>query len=388
METNIINNEAQKESEITKRLDQIPTEEPDVIDHTMIEEAETANDGEIKTLEEVKEDLENNEPPKAIEDEENPVNEVSVKQIGQLLKQVGEMVQIMENQWNMSKNEFKLTDNHMKQLYQYNEEHRTEMPEGLSEEEQENWDRFNGLNEIPEDKVLEIFGEGHPIIGVANTQTIDRIKDCVNDFFSWMAALKEYRQIHDAYLELIELEEQKNIEQLKAIADKETDPERKAKLDESISLYYNRKYLEFMSEPMDEKDRDRLVAAFSDEKKIQYWLQRTRDKLKQIKVAEKFILEISQFEKRYLPEKYHKCSNMLLLYFMQTIVYSDMHDKEGAGRNKVVCMVFALDGIVRKTWKGEVAEKVMNNIMAMLDQVIDLLPDSKPEEDSSEEVSE
>lgn len=356
----------------------IPEVEPDEIDKAMIEAANEINDGTTKSLEEVKEEIEGSEPPKAIEDTENPVNEVSVKQIGQLLKQVSEMVQIMENQWNTSKREFKLTDTHMKQLYQYNEEHRTEMPEGLSDEEQQNWDRFNGLDNIPEEKVLEIFGEGHPIIGVANSQTIDRIKDCVNDFFSWMASMKEYRQIHDAYLELIEIEEQKNIEQLQEIADNETDPERKAKLEESIKLYYNRKYLEFMADPMDEKDRDRLVKAFNDERKIQYWLQRTRDKLKQIKVAEKFILEISQFEKRYLPEKYHKCSNMILLYFMQTIVYSDMYDKNGSGRNKVVCMVFALDGIVRKTWKDEIADRVMTNLMAMLDQVIDMIPDPEP----------
>ena len=393
------------------KLGTIPVEEPDEIDREMIKDLMESNDNgesvpladiihegeDIDTIQamgvytnsnenevvdveytEVEDNIESANV--AIEDEENPINETSIKQIGQLLKQVEEMVRIMENNWTISKNTFKLTDTHMKQLYQYNEENRTEMPDDLSEEEQQNWDRFNGLNDIPEEKVIEIFGEEHPIIGVAHTQTIDRIKDAVNDFFAWMSSMKEYRQIHDAYLQLIELEEQKNIEQLKTIAEQEEDPEKKAKMEESIALYYNRKHLEFLAEDMDEKDRDRLVNAFTDEGKIEYWIKRTRDKLKQIKVSDKFILEISQFEKRYLPEKYHKCSNILLLYFMQTIVYADMHDVNSVGRNKAVCMVLALDGIIRKTWPQELVENVLANIMNMEDQIIDMLPDPKPVE--------
>ena len=347
----------------------VEEKESNVIEFPMNKPVEENDVDNVENSEEV-----SSEPPKAIENPDDPLNDVSVQQIGQLMKQVEEMVKIMENQWNMSKNEFQLTDTHMKQLYQYNEEHRTEMPEGLTEEEQEKWDRFNGLDNIPEEKVEEIFGEGHPIIGVMNTQTIDRIKDCVNDFFNWLSAMKEYRQIHDAYLELIEIEEQKNIDQLKVAIEKEEDPEKKAKMQESIDLYYNRKYLDFIAEELDEEDRDRLVHAFGNAKKIEYWLQRSRDKLKQLKVSEKIILEISQFEKRFLPEKYHPCSNMLLLYFMQNVIYSDMHDKNNAGRNKVVCMVFALDGIIRNTWTKENTDHVLDNIMKFLDQFIDLLP--------------
>lgn len=319
-------------------------------------------------------------PNVAIDDPDNPLNEHSIAQIGNLLKQVHEMVQIMEEHWTYSKNEFKLTDDHMKKLYQYNETHRTEMPEDISEEEQENWDRFNGLNNIPEEVALEIFGEGHPIIGIEHTITIDRIKDCVNDFFAWMSAMKEYRQIHDAYLKLIEIEEQKNIEMLKAVAEKETDPEKKAKMEESIALYYNRKYLEFMSEEMNDEAKNRLVKTFSDSNKIEYLLNRTRDKLSQIKVAEKFILEISQFEKRYLEEKYHKASNILLLYFMNLIVYHNMSDSKSIERNKVLCMVFALDGIIRKTFDEENTNKILDNIRAMEDQIIDMLPEATEEE--------
>ena len=371
--------------ELEAKLNNIPVEEPDEIDMEMINAAKAETDISTVPLSdvidaeytEVEDNTQNNV---AIEDEENPVNETSIKQIGQLLKQVEEMVRIMEGHWNASKREFKLTDTHMKQLYQYNDEHRTEMPEGLSEEEQQQWDRFNGLDNITEEKVLEIFGEGHPIIGIEHTQSIDRIKDCVQDFFSWMSSLKEYRQIHDAYLQLIEIEEQKNIEILQVAADKEEDPEKKVKMEEAIKLYYYRKHLEFLADEMDELDRARIVEAFSDEKKIEYWLNRTRDKLKQIKISDKFILEISQFEKRYLEEKYHKCSNILLLYFMHTIVYSNMHDNNDPGRNKAVCMIMALDGIIRKTWSAELSEKILNNIRLMEDQFINLLPEPKPVE--------
>ena len=358
MENNIVMNNVKNDG---LRAESVTVDEVSFIDNT-----------EPIDVEETSEE----QPNVAIEDPENPINQVSIKQISQLLKQVEEMVHIMENHWMSSKSEFKITDDHMKKLYQYNETHRTEMPEGLSEEEQENWDRFNGLDNIPEEVVLDIFGEGHPIIGIEHTISIDRIKDCVNDFFAWMSAMKEYRQIHDAYLQLIELEEQKNIEALKMIAEKEEDPEKKAKMEESIALYYSRKYLDFVSEEMDDKTKNQLVKTFSDKNKIEYWLKRTRDKLKQINISEKFILEISQFEKRYLSEKYHKASNILLLYFMKLVTYSDMNDPKSEGRNKVLSMVFALDGVIRKTSNEEISSKVLNNIMAMEDQLIDMLPEA------------
>lgn len=321
------------------------------------------------TVDTNEESVENTEPPKAIEDEDDPINEYSIQQIGQLLKQVKEMVQMMEGQWNTSKSEFKLTDTHMKQLYQYNELNRTEMPEGLSDEERDTWDRFNGLDNIPEDTVFEIFGEDHPIIGVDHPQTVDRIKYCVEDFFNWLAALKEYHEIHNAYLQLIDIEEDKNIEQLKLVADNEEDPEKKQKLQDSIKLYYNRKYLDFIAEELTDESKNRLVNTFNDGKKIEYWVNRTKDKLDQMKISPKFILEISQFEKRFLPEKYHKCSNMLLLYFMQTVIYSTNDNGK--------FMVIALDNVVRKSWPQDKIDKVINNIISMLDQVIDLIPDQE-----------
>lgn len=310
------------------------------------------------------------EPVKAIENPDDPLNEMSMKNLVALMRQVGEMVKIMEVTWSSSKEEFKLTDSHMKQLYQYNEEHKKEMPEYLTDEEREKWDHFNGLDNIPEEKVLEIFGEGHPIIGVMNTQTIDRIKSVTSEFFTWMSTLREYGQINDAYLELVETQEEAQMEALREVMNKEEDPEKKKKLSDSIDLYYNRKYLDFLADKLDDKELDRLIKAFSDEQKITYWLNRSQDKLKQLKISTKIILEISQFEKRFLPEKYHGQNNILLLYFMQTIVYCSCSDKNDQGRNKAVCMVLMFDRIVRNTTNDEVRTRVLNNIMAFEDQFI------------------
>lgn len=313
------------------------------------------------------------EPAKAIEDPNDPLNAVSMKNLVALLKQVGEMVKVMETQWASSKEEFKLTDSHMKQLYQYNEEHKQEMPEYLTDEEKESWDHFNGLNDIPEEKVIEIFGEGHPIIGVMNTQTIDRIKSVTSEFFSWMAILKEYGQINKAYLELIEAQEEDQIAALKEVMNKEEDPEKKKKLSDSIDLYYNRKYLDFLADELTDKEIERLANAFKDEKKIEYWLHRAQDKLKQLKISSKIIAEISQFEKRFLDEKYHNQSNILLLYFLQTVTYAKCSEKNDADRNKVVCMTIMLDSIIRNNTTEEVRTRVLNNIMAFEDQFIEKL---------------
>lgn len=329
-------------------------------------------------------EVETESEQKAI-DEENPLNAYSEKNLIQLMKQVGEMVKIMEANWESSRNEFLLTDTHMKLLYKYNEEHREEMPDYLTEEQKNDWDRFNGLNEITEEAVLEIFGEEHPIIGVTHSQTVDRIKDVTSEFFTWLSTLKEYRQIHDAYMELVELQEEQNIKQLILRTEAEEDPDKKIVLQKAIDTYYNRKHLDFLAEEMDENTIDRLVNVFNDKTKIAYWLNRSQDKLKQLKISTKIILEISQFEKRFLPEKYHKLSNILLLNFMQTVIYCSCGDKNDVNRNKAVCMVLGLDRIIRDTANVETRERVLNNIMKFEDQFMDKIKaptedEIKPEE--------
>jgi hypothetical protein len=268
----------------------------------------------------------------------------------------------------------------MKLLYGYNEEHAQPMPEGLSEEEAAKWDPFNGLDSLTEEKALEIFGEGHPIIGLEHTITMDRVKSVIQDFFSWMTAVREYRQIHDSYMELIELSEEKEIESLKEYRDKVEDPEKKEQIQKAVDLYYNRKYMDFLAEPLSDKQIGILVKAYSDEKKIGYWIERARVKLNQLKISPKVILEVAQFEKRFLPEEYHGQVNILLLHFINMVVYSDVYNKADSQRNKVVCMVFGLDKIIRNVWPAETRERIINNIITFEKQFVGKLP--KPEEEN------
>lgn len=311
------------------------------------------------------------EHTKAIEDEENPLNETSQQQLGLLIKEAKTMVDMMESNWRASEQEFGLKDSHMRQLYQFNLEHRKEKPENISEEENNSWDSLNGLDALTEEDVVRIFGEDHPIIGIEHTVTMDRIKDISGDFFNWLNAIKEYNEIQAAYMELIESEEEKEIEKLKIIMENETDPDKKANMKSSIDLYYSNKYLDFLAEEMSERDHKMIIDAYGDSKKLEYWLNRAREKMKQLRVNEKFILEISQFEKRFLPEKYHVASNMLLLYFIKTITYANASNPKDLERTRSMAMVICLDSVVRNILSDEKKQRVLDNIMKYLDMFID-----------------
>ena len=302
------------------------------------------------------------------EGNEGILDNYSSEQIRSMIKEAGNIVSIMESNWRTSEKEFKLKDEHMKKLHVFNMNHRKEKPDNVSEEE---WDFFNGLDSLTDDDIIDIFGEEHPIIGIHHDQTIDRIKDVTGDFFNWMNALKEYNMIQAAYMELIDSNEEKEIEKLKVLAENESDPEKKSKMQSSIDSYYSNKYLDFLRDELSEKDKNMLVNVYGDNKKCEYWINRTRDKMNQLRINNKFILEISQFEKRFLPEKYHVCSNMLLLYFMKMIIYANTGDPKDIDRTRSIAMVLCLDNVVRNIYKDEKKERILNNIMAYLDQIYD-----------------
>lgn len=310
-----------------------------------------------------------------INDPDHPLDKFSDAQIRKMIQTTREMVQIMENNWSTTKMEFHLTDNQMKDLFQYNEQHKTPIPDYATEEEREKWDHLNGLNGITEEDAIKIFGEDSPVIGVTHDITKDRIKDFAEDYLNWLIALREYKNVYQSYIKLMELQEENDINTLKTRAESETDPENKQRMLDAIELYYNRKYLKFLAEPLPEEDINRIVHAFNTEKTISYWLKRSQDKLKQLKMPGKFILEISQFEKRFLPEKYHKQSNILLLYFMMTIIYCSCSDPKDPGRNKSVAMIMTLDQFVQNILDAEKKDMVLNNIIAFEDQFMDLIPE-------------
>lgn len=302
--------------------------------------------------------------------EENLTSEMAEKNIVVLLKQVKDMVGVLESIWRASEEEFDLKDSHMKELMAFNNNHIIPLAVDATEEERDKWDPSNGLDALTEDDVVRIFGEEHKIIGVEHEITLSRIKDCFRDFYGWLKALREYGDIQDSYMTIMEEKEEMALQTLREAMEKEEDQEKKEMMQKSIDLYINRKTLGFLRDPIDEKTMERIISNYKNEHKVSYWIQRTRDKLKQMKISQKFILEISHFETRFLEEKYHKCDNMLLMYFMSMIVYMDVANKDNPERNKIACFVFTLDRIIRNKMPEEQKMIVMNNIIALEDQFL------------------
>lgn len=344
------------------------------------DESEVPGDGVTDTQETDEADSQE-ESQDLINDPDNPLNEFTDYQIQQMLRSAQEMVKIMEQNWASTKSEFNITDGQIKELYKFNEDNRDQMPEGLSKEEQEKWDHFNGLDKLTEEDVERIFGAEHKIIGVMHSQTLDRVRSAVADFFGWTYSMRKYKDLHDAYLEFIEIEEAKNINELKIAAEQEEDPEKKKVMQDAVNMYYYRKNLEFLADPLDDRAKKRLADAWADERKIEYWIKRSADKLRRMKISNKIILEISKFEQRFLPEKYHRINNILLIYFLNNTTYASPDNKIDENRLKTVCMVFALDAIIQRRLKGEALDRIMNNIIAFEDQMLEWIPDLKAESD-------
>ena len=316
---------------------------------------------------------ETKEDEKAEVTEENLHSDLTEHRILGLVRQLKDMVGILESAWHATEAEFKLTDTHMKELMAFNTNHLDKPADDISDEEREKWDPTNGIDKLTEEDVVRIFGEEHPIIGVTHDVTMDRVKDAFNDFYAWLKALREYHRIHDSYMTILEEKEQVALEQLTETMNRETDPVKKEQMQKAIDQYNKNKTLGFMKDALNEKLIDRIVKNFKNDQKISYWIQRTRDKLKQMHISQKFILEISHFETRFLEEKYHKCDNILLMYFMSLIVYAPVHDKKNVERNKAACMVYVLDRFIRNKLDEENKKVILDNVIALEDQFIEKL---------------
>lgn len=312
--------------------------------------------------------------------EDEILNDANMKQLGETLKYLEGTIKTMESLWLASASELSLKDEHMRQISMYNDKYKEPAPENMTDEERSKWDFLNGINKMTEEDVATIFEEGHPIYGVDHSQTIDRIKGAAEDFFNWLTSIREYRNIHDGYLKLLEMQEENNMNKLREAANAEEDPERKQFMLDQIDLYYKRKYLGFLADEIDEFTKKKILAVLTDEKKAEYYINRCREKLNQLKISNKIILEISQFEKRFLEEKYHKCSQVLLTYFMSTCVFNDMTNKEDEGRIKTICMVMALDSIVRNTINEDKKNLILDNIRKLEDQFINNIEEVKKDE--------
>lgn len=321
----------------------------------------------------------------AIANENDPLDQKSLKNISQMLENARMMVSIMQSQWDASAKELSLNDKHMRMLAAVNDKYKVSPPEHLTEDQLNDWDYLNGIDHITDEDIDEIFEEDHPVRGVDHSQTVDRIKGACKDFYGWLQTMRYYKQLNDAFIQLNELEEEKNILELKETAEKEEDPEKKEMMLLSIESYYDTKYLDFLGKELPQDDIDRVIKALSDANKIKYWIDRCRAKLTSLKLSSKFILEISKFEKRYLEEKYHANSNVLLVYFMMYSIYSDNGDPKSEGRTRTISMVMALDAVMRNTWTEEKKNRVLDNIRKFEDQFLGKVPVNELTNPTSEE---
>lgn len=334
-----------------------------------VEEKVQKNFEEMKKVEDVSSVEENKKESyfdTHTEDTPENVEKMDIKTVGHLLKQIKDLVGIVEQQWGNTKEEFKLTMDHMKQLAVFNKEHMTEKPKDLPDGEE--FDYYNGLDHISEEKVLEIFGEESPIIAPIHNITKDRLKSALEEFFMWNQTLREYREISKNYNDLLELKESEEIKKLEEVYEKEIDEEKRKVMRESLDKYYGLKDLSFLPKMLKEEDVDRIQKLMKNQDKMEYLINRGRDKLKQLHISQNFILELSQFEKRFLEEKYHKNNNVLLVFFLNLIVYSSLSDNET--RSRSVSFIMGMDRFIKNELDEEKREKILKNILLFEDQFL------------------
>ena len=117
-----------------------------------------------------------------------------------------------------------------------------------------------------------------------------------------------------------------------------------------------------------EEHMDRVQKVMKNGEKMEYLINRGRDKLKQLHISQNFILELSQFEKRFLEEKYHKNNNVLLTFFLNLIVYASLSDKKT--RSHSVSFIMILDRFIKNELDEEKREKVLKNILQFEDKFL------------------
>lgn len=306
---------------------------------------------------------------------DDPLDDISMENLRELIKEVGNSVKLMKEIWMATQREFHLTKDHMQQLQKYNSDHLTQLKEDATKEEEEAWDRFNGIDSITEEDVEKIFGKEHDIIGVDHEITVSRIKDAMNDLYAYTYATYEFNNVYNGYMQLQETEEEKKVQELREIADQQTDPDLQQKMYAELDKYYYRKRLKFLADPdiIDNVVKNRIANALKDENKIDYWMNRSRDKLKRMGISPTSIMQVWNFEKRFLDEKYHRIDNILETYFLSICTYCKPDEPNDRFRNMVVCMVFAIDQIVRKIMPEDIKQEVMHNIITFEEMMLEYI---------------
>ena len=172
-----------------------------------------------------------------------PDESITIEDMNKLISYLGNMVGTIEQMLTNYRAIYKMGDPEFKALYDFNMEHREERPEDVSEEK---YDRFNGLDKLTEEDVVKIFGKDSPIIEPEHTKTKKKKKKVVDTFISFLTGQQQYNLVYNNYTQLIEDNENDRMNELKEMAEKETNEDTKAKMLKAYNEYYAIKYLDFL----------------------------------------------------------------------------------------------------------------------------------------------
>ena len=329
--------------------------------------------------------------------EKNSDEKISVEDMNALIKQMREMVGTMETMWNNYRNQYNITDEHIKKLNEFNISHRMteqEFNESKTEgEDEKTFDPLNGLLKLTEADVIEIFGKDSLIIDPDNhEETIKTIKEVLESFLVWLKSLNQFKEIYNSYMKLLEENEKSQMDQLRELAEKETDTEKKAKMQTALTEYYKIKYLDFLKEPIEEKTINYICTYYTNQEKMNYMINRTRETLTKNGFSNAFILEMSKFETRFLDEKYHAQDNILLTWFFYRVVYGDLKTKGSKDKAMISSFVITMNQFIMNQLTDEAKARVLENIITFEDQMLEpvakVLAEHKAKKASEEAVVE
>lgn len=306
--------------------------------------------------------------------DDDGLNDVNLNEIRSTIKNLTKTVNYIQTIWFETKDQYQLTSEQMYKLHKFNQDHLTPK----QGEDDDNSYEFNGVDKLTYEDVKDIFGENHHFTK-SFTYDVDGITDIIKssfaDYINFIRFTKELQDTDIAYRKLLDLKEEQEMLKLAEVAVNETDPDKKAEMQKSIDQYYNVKLMNYLRNPLTDMEKKVFIDAFGDERKIKYYIDRSRDKLTQMGISQTYILEISNLEKIHLPERYHMLSNMVLLYFMRSIIHTDVanniSERSKYEYSRIIAMINALDMVIRKTGTQENIQKIKNNIMAFLDQLIE-----------------
>lgn len=337
-------------------------------------------DENTNTIEEV---INDNEVTEDLDDMISNFSMDQIDAIPDMLKMVKESLTIFEQVWNDTRKTYELTDKQMIAVSQFNKTHKDPKPEGYDEDKIENeedkYDPFNGIDKMSEEDVTEIFGENSKIKGLSHNLTLEHIKEAAKELTDYVEARENYHQMSRAYLMLVDTREEYELSQLLIEAQKHDNEEVKQKVIDQVNYIRDQKNVAFLANEDDltERELDYIISAYDEEKKIQYLMNRTLDKMERIGLSSGMLVEFNNFEKRYLPEKYHKYTNMLLVYLLRLIAYSNPNNKNDNLANNARSLMLAIDGVTRNSLTDERKQNIIDNVIAFEEKVYNRINNKK-----------